>query len=251
VLLLLHGFGANKDNWTRIGKYFTPYFRVIAPDLPGFGESSPDPDGDHSIGIQADRVKAFIRALGIETFHMGGNSMGGHIAGVFAARYAQGLKSLLLLAPAGVASAEPSEVFRLVKEGKKNPLVAENAEEYERLLNFVFVKRPFIPRPIKKFLIREAIRHRQRNAAIFKQLHRSFENLHLERLLKGYKTPTLIVWGGKDRVLHASGAKILESVMPKAKACVLENVGHVPMIERPEQTAQLYIDFLEGKMPAF
>ena len=42
VLLLLHGFGGNKDNWTRVAKYLTPHFKVIAPDLPGFGESSSD-----------------------------------------------------------------------------------------------------------------------------------------------------------------------------------------------------------------
>ncbi len=245
VLLLLHGFGANKDNWTRIGKYLTPYFRVVAPDLPGFGESSPDAHGDYTVGVQADRVKAFVRALGIESFHLGGNSMGGHIAGVYAAIYPKDLKSLLLLAPAGVASAEPSEVFRLLKEGKKNPLVVESAEDYEHLLDFIFVKRPFIPCPIKKFLIREAIRHRQLNATIFKQLHRSFENLHLESLLKGHKTPTLIVWGEKDRILHVSGAGILESVMGKAKAKIMNGVGHVPMIEKPEETARLYLSFLD------
>jgi abhydrolase domain-containing protein 6 len=121
-LVLLHGFGANKDNWTRIGKHLTPYFRVIAPDLPGFGQSSADPDGDYTIGIQAERVKAFVRTLGIKSFHLGGNSMGGNIAGVYAARYPEDLKSLLLVSPAGVASAEPSEMFRLLKEGKSNPL---------------------------------------------------------------------------------------------------------------------------------
>ena len=249
VLVLLHGFGANKDNWTRIGKYLTPHFRVIAPDLPGSGQSGADPEGDYTIGTQAERVKAFLGTLGIKSFHLGGNSMGGFIAGVYAARYPEDTKSLLLLAPAGVASAEPSELFRLLKEGKPNPLVVKSVEEYERLLDFVFVKKPFIPGPIKRFFIREAIRHRPINLEIGKDLQKSFKDLHLEELLKGQRTPTLIVWGDKDRVLHVSGAGILESVMPKAKAHVMENVGHVPMLERPEQTARLYVDFLEGKMP--
>jgi hypothetical protein len=59
ALVLLHGFGANKDNWDRIAKYLTPHFRVIAPDLPGFGESSPAPDGDYGIRVQAERVNIF------------------------------------------------------------------------------------------------------------------------------------------------------------------------------------------------
>lgn len=245
ALVMLHGFGGNKDNWTRIGKYLTPFFRVIAPDLPGFGQSSPDPDGDYTIGNQAEWVKAFVRTLGIKSFHLAGNSMGGNIAGVYAARYPEDLKGLLLLAPGGVASAEPSELVRLLKEGRPNPLVVESVEDYERLLDFIFVKRPFIPRPIKKFLIREAIQHQSLNRKIFKQLIRSVGVPPLEDLLKGLNVPTLIVWGEKDKVLHVSGAKILESVIPKGRAEVMESIGHVPMIERPEETARLYLSFFK------
>lgn len=245
ALVLLHGFGANKDNWTRIGKHLTPHFRVIAPDLPGFGESSPDPDGDYSIRVQAERVKAFVRALGIKSLHLGGSSMGGNIAGAYASSYPKNLKSLLLIAPSGVASSEPSEMNRRLKEGKPNPLVVESVEDYERLLDFVFVKRPFIPHPIKKVLIQEAIEHQPLNRKIFQQLLSSADVPPLEVLLKGLPVPTLIVWGAQDRVLHVSGAKILESVMPKAKAEVMDAVGHLPMIEKPEETAGLYLSFLE------
>ena len=52
VVVLLHGFGANKDNWTRMARYLTPHFRVIAPDLTGFGESSPDPGDDYRSALR-------------------------------------------------------------------------------------------------------------------------------------------------------------------------------------------------------
>jgi len=249
ALVLLHGFGANKDNWTRIGKYLTPHFRVIAPDLTGFGESSPAPDNDYAISIQAERVKAFVMALGIKSLHLGGSSMGGNIAGVYASNYPEEVKSLLLIAPSGVASSDPSEMNRRLMDGKPNPLVAESIEDYERLLDFVFVKRPFIPRPIKKLLIQEAIEHQPLNSKIFKQLHSSRDVQPLEILLNGVTVPTLIVWGSHDRVLHVSGAKILEAVIPNARAEVLDAVGHLPMIEKPEETAGLYLSFLEKREP--
>ncbi len=107
VLVLIHGFGGNKDNWTRIAKYLTPHFRVIAPDLPGFGQSTRGPNGDYTIGAQVKRVRAFVRALGIESFHIGGNSMGGNISGAFAARYPEDLKSLWLLARAALPLPNP------------------------------------------------------------------------------------------------------------------------------------------------
>jgi len=243
ALVLLHGFSANKDNWARIGRYLTPYFRVIAPDLPGFGESSLDPDGDYTIGVQVERVKAFIRALGVKSLHLGGSSMGGSIAGAYAARYQNDLKSLLLIAPGGVASSEPSEMFRLLKKDKPNPLIAKSAEGYEYLLDFVFVKKPFIPGPVKKALIQEAIAHQPLYQKIFKQLLSSVE-LPLEIVLRGLQVPTLIIWGAQDRVLHVSGAKILKSVIPKARVEVMDAVGHLTMIEKPEETAELYLSFL-------
>jgi pimeloyl-ACP methyl ester carboxylesterase len=248
-LVLLHGFGANKDNWTRMARHLTAHFRIIAPDLPGFGESSADPDADYTISVQVDRVKAFVRALGIQSLYLGGNSMGGNIAGVYAARYPGELKSLLLIAPGGVASSEPSEMFQLLKDGMPNPLVAGSPEDYEHLLDFVFVKRPFIPRAIEKYLIREAMEHQPLNSKIFKQLLTSRDVPPLEQLLNGVPIPTLIVWGTGDRVLHVSGAKILKRAMPKAEVAVMNGVGHLPMIEKPKETAKLYLDFLQKREP--
>ena len=87
VLVLLHGFGGNKDNWTRVAKYLTPHFRVIAPDLPGFGESSKDFDASYTYSAQADRIHQFVQALGVDKFHLGGNSMGGNLSGNYAAKF--------------------------------------------------------------------------------------------------------------------------------------------------------------------
>ncbi|MDZ4163952.1 MAG: alpha/beta hydrolase [Smithellaceae bacterium] len=245
TLVLLHGFGANKDNWTRMAKHLTPHFRVIAPDLPGFGESASNPDGDYTILVQAERVKEFVQALGIKSFHLGGNSMGGFIAGAYGSRFPEDLKSLLLIAPAGVAAAEPSDLFRLLLAGKPNPLIAENEKDYEVLLDFVFVKRPFLPWPIKKFLAREAVARQPLNSRIFQQLRSSADTPPLEVMLKGLPAPTLIIWGREDRVLHVSGAKILASVMPRAKTEIMDKVGHAPMIEKPQETAARYLGFVK------
>jgi pimeloyl-ACP methyl ester carboxylesterase len=171
--------------------------------------------------------------------------MGGNIAGAYASRYPEDIKSLLLIAPGGVASSEPSEMFLRLKEGKPNPLVAKSVEDYERLLDFVFVTRPFIPRPIKRLLIQEAIEHQPLNKKIFKQLRSGANVPPLEVLLNGLSVPTLIVWGSQDRVLHVSGAKIIESVMPDARVEIMDAVGHLPMIEKPEETAVLYLGFLD------
>ncbi len=244
-LVLIHGFGANKDNWTRIGKFLTPYFHVIAPDLPGFGESSKEPNDKYTIKDQALFLKQFVDKLGLKSFHLGGNSMGGNISGQYAALFQGDLKSLFLIAPGGVVSSEKSEMYQMVKNGKPNPLVARNPEEYDKLLEFVFVKKPFIPGPIKSYLTGVAIENQNLNKKVFQLIKDPKLNEPMELLLKDVDVKTFILWGTEDRVLHSSGAKILGSLVDNSKVIVLKDVGHIPMIEIPEKTAKLYLEFLE------
>jgi abhydrolase domain-containing protein 6 len=244
-LVLIHGFGADKDNWTRMSKFLTPYFHVIAPDLPGFGESSKEPNDKYTIKDQAIFLKQFIDKIGVKSFHLGGNSMGGNISGQYAALYQDDLKSLFLIAPGGVFSSEPSEMFQILKNGEPNPLVAQNPEEYEKLLEFVFVEKPFIPGPVKSYLTEVAIENRDLNKKIFKIIKGSNSNEPMESLLKNVEVKTFILWGSEDRVLHPSGAKILGSIAKNSRVTVIKGVGHAPMIEMPEKTTELYLEFLK------
>jgi len=65
----------------------------------------------------------------------------------------------------------------------------------------------------------------------------------MESILKNIDVKTLILWGAEDRVLDSSGAKILDLILKNSKAIILEDTGHVPMIEIPEKTARLYLNF--------
>jgi len=136
---------------------------------------------------------------------------------------------------------------RELDAGKSNPLVVESVEDYKRLIDFIFVKKPFIPGPMLNQLAKQAIKNRPLNQNIFKQINAASKTTGLESTLNGSVVPTLIVWGANDRVLHVSGAKILESVMPKAQVSIMEGVGHLPMLEKPKETAEIYISFLRQK----
>jgi pimeloyl-ACP methyl ester carboxylesterase len=203
-------------------------------------------DAAYTYAAQVDRLHRFVKALGVEKFHLGGNSMGGNIAANYTARYEDDILSLWLIATGGVLSAQPSEMSRILNSGGENPLVAATAEEFDRLLDFVFAERPFIPGPIKSHLAREAIDHRPLNQRIFKQIISTDGGNYvpLEELLKNVQTKTLILWGDRDRVLHVSGAKILEAAMPDAKAVIMKNIGHLPMVEKPEASANVFLAFI-------
>src|SRR5262245_31209432 len=87
IMLLVHGFGADKDTWLPYARLLRRRFRVIAPDLPGFGESVRDPAMDYSAEAQIDRLHRLIRALELGPVHLAGNSLGGYLSGWYALEY--------------------------------------------------------------------------------------------------------------------------------------------------------------------
>ena len=109
-LVLLHGFAGDKDNFTRIARFLTPHYRVICPDLAGFGDAARDPQAGHSIPEQAERLRALLDRIAPGKVHLGGNSMGGFIAAQFAAAWPERVASLWLLDAAGTQASHSSAV---------------------------------------------------------------------------------------------------------------------------------------------
>lgn len=238
-LMLMHGFGANKDNFVRVAKYLTPRYRVIIPDHIGFGESAKPAQADYAPRAQAERLRALAQALGMPRLHLGGNSMGGHIALTYAALFPNEVASMWLLAPAGVWSAPPSEIRKRIAESGRNPMIVNNEEEFAELVAVVTAAPLPIPRRFLDVLAQERIRNHNLEQRIFKQLAED----PVEQRVRGLATPALIVWGAQDRVLHSGGARILQQLLARSEAILMPGVGHLPMLEQPEKCAFDYLKF--------
>jgi pimeloyl-ACP methyl ester carboxylesterase len=238
-LMLLHGFGADKDNFTRVARFLTPHYRVIVPDQIGFGESAHPQEADYAPIAQVARLKALAQALGIQSLHLGGSSMGGHIALTYAALHPADIKSLWLLDPAGVWTAPESELQKIISKTGHNPLMARNEDEFAGIFAFVMSDPPFIPTPMLNVMARERIRNFALEERIFKQLRAD----SVEERVTGRGAPTLIVWGEKDRVLNVANAHVLKKLMPNSQVVIMPGIGHLPMIERPQQSADDYLRF--------
>ena len=241
-LLLLHGFGANKENFAFAARYLTPHYRVIIPDLAGFGESAHPQDVDYSPVAQAGRLRELVQALGIREIHLGGNSMGGQIAMTYAAGHPGEVKSLWLMNPGGVKTASESELYRIIRDEKRNPLTARSADEFAQVYAFVMSDPPFIPRPMLNVMAQE----RMANVALEERIFDQIKADSVTERVTGLATPALIVWGAQDRVLHPGASEILHKAMPNSKVIVMPGVGHMPMLERPKQSAEDYLGFRAG-----
>ena len=244
-LVLLHGFAADKDHWTRVAPYLTSRFRVIAIDLPGFGESDKPMDRRYTGGDQVGRLHEIARRLGLTSFHLGGNSMGGMISLRYAATYPDEVKTLWLLAPAGVGTGPSGEIGRL-KPGDHVPLLARSLDELEKILPWVASKPPYIPRAVKRVLADRAAADYPLHMKIFYDLNAEWAADPLEKALAGLQTPTRIVWGDEDRLLSVTDAEPLHAALANSSVLLLPGIGHLPQLESPKVVAEDYLAFVEG-----
>lgn len=247
TLVLIHGFGANKDNWTRLAKEFQGEFNIYAIDLPGHGDSSKPLDIGYRFEDQVGYLNQVLNELGVEQFHMMGNSMGGAITALYAATYPAQVKTAVLFDPAGIFEYE-SELVGLVMEGN-NPLIPREEGDFDRLLDFALEERPFVPWPIFDVMEEKAIANQEVNEVIFGAIRDTGFEPDFSNAITSIRAPVLVVWGKLDRVIDYRNADVFVEAIPNARKEIMDGIGHVPMVEAPEQSAELFRSFLAEQHP--
>lgn len=240
-LLLIHGFGGNKDNFTRIADELGSYHLII-PDLLGFGDSSKPISADYRSDAQATRLHELLQVKGLAShIHIGGNSMGGAISVAYAAKYPNDVKSLWLVDSAGFWSAGISKSL----EGatlENNPLLVNNNEDFNRMYDFVMYKPPFVPKSVKAVFAQERIANKELESKILEQIVTDTVEERAQ-IIAEYNIPTLVVWGEKDQVIKPETVNAIKEIIPQTQIVMMKGVGHVPMIEAVKQTAEDYKAF--------
>jgi pimeloyl-ACP methyl ester carboxylesterase len=216
---------------------------VVAPDLPGFGASGRHEREAYDYAAQVERLRAFLDALGIPRAHLAGSSMGGTLAVLFALQHPDRVASVALVgSPHGIRTPRASDMDRLV-DGGAAPLVARTREDFQRMTSLVFARRPWLPYPVWHAAEARALRDAPSNLRIWKEQLK--DRWLLDARIAALRHPTLVLWGGADRVFDASGADVVRPRVPHALVRVLPQLGHLPMMEAPAPTAGAYRSFLE------
>ena len=244
VLLLVHGFGAEKDHWLAYARRFSRNYRVVVPDLPGFGEATRSSDLDYGVGEQAARLDAFLTALGISCCHAAGNSMGGYILLQLALGKSGRLASLTLLNNAGIKGSRQSELEEAVSRGE-SPLVMRSPDDIDRLLDLTMEKPLWIPARFKQVVFEQTKPHIDLLDDIFRDLSRDHIQTPLNDKLSRVSVPTLVVWGRHDRLVDVSCVEVLQTGIRGCESVLFEDLGHMPMVEAPIRTARHHIAFLD------
>lgn len=240
TLLLLHGYTASKELWLRCANQVDERYSIIIPDLAGHGETGFDPQWSYSPSAQATRLQRLLNALQVERATLIGNSMGGLIAANFALQYPERTNAIVVIDPAGVTAPVPSRAEKLFQQGQ-SPFEIDNWEDFQEFYAMTMAEPPYIP----EFVLRSMAQRYQEHKAEYIQIAEDFRNLdQLDGRLADITVPTLILWGSQDQLLDVSSAAVWYKGIPNAELEIFEGVGHMPMVERPAQTAERVQDFL-------
>ncbi len=242
-VVLLHGFGADKDRFGSLVPFLRRSFQVIIPDIPGFGDHAPNWSLSYDIDAQSERLEAFIKAIGLRRFHLLGLSLGGYLAGYYTVRFPKRVRTLALIDSAGFSTPVPSDAQRLFESQGRNIFLYTNEQELLDLVDFLLYRPVKLPTAVRRYWIRQGISQRFWREKLFADLMTG--GLHLMDSLAGaIKVPALVVWGAEDRICHVTAVERIHSLVEDCRACIIHRCGHIPMIEYPLLFGKIYLEFL-------
>jgi pimeloyl-ACP methyl ester carboxylesterase len=250
-LVFLHGLSGAWQNWLENIPHFSRAYRVLAPDLPGFG-ASPMPPWRISIPAYADFIHRFLDQAGVEECPVVGSSMGGFIAAEAAIGSPGRFPKLALVSAAGVSSARlrsrPTEVAARMLAAAAPYAIKARARTFKRpgareLAFANVVRRPLDLRPE---LLWEVFEGGLGDRGFVDALASLAGYDFLDRL-EEVETPTLIVWGREDRIVPSADAPEFGRRLRNSSTVIFGECGHLPMAERPVRFNRVLETFLSGE----
>jgi 4,5:9,10-diseco-3-hydroxy-5,9,17-trioxoandrosta-1(10),2-diene-4-oate hydrolase len=253
-VVLLHGGGpgaSGVSNYSRNIEPLAEHFRVIVPDMPGYGRSAKGVDGSDPFGYLADHIRGMLDVLGIDRAHLVGNSYGGSCALRLALDTPHRVDKLVLMGPGGVGTTRG-----LPTAGLKDLLgyYGGDGPSLDKLRTFIRTYLVYDGDAVPESLIQtryessidpEVVANPplQRPSGLRTLWRMDFTR---DPRLAKLATPTLVIWGRDDKVNKPSGAAMLGRRMPNADVLLTANTGHWVQWERADFFNSVTTAFLKG-----
>lgn len=250
-LVFVHGLGGCWQNWLENLPFFAKRRRVVALDLPGHG-SSEMPWERISISGYGRTVHELCERLGLGEVDLVGNSMGGFVSAEVALQFPERVNRLVLVSAAGITSADlkrsPGPVVLKVGAALATYTAARFKQIAARPMTRHFALSLVARHPslLAPDLVYEGLMRGTGKEGFDDALRATLDYDFRDRL-DDIRHPTLIVWGREDAVLPAKDADEYERLISNSRKVVLDDTGHIPMVERPVAFNDCVSEFLEGE----
>lgn len=247
IVVLIHGLAGSRDNWNRVARALTANYHVVIPDLPASGETQVPKDFDYSVPNVTEKLRRFIEAANLTgPAHVAGHSLGGSIAMLYAGQYPFETKSLFLIDAAGVYKSATTPYLKDPNQ-VKNMIVSKKGD-FNFLMQQAMHTPPFIPKEIAQAQEKMMIAQSEQTQKMVDQviaLNKLYTPDSFALLARSIDAPTLILWGKQDKIINVEVAPELKSLLKNAQVpVILDNVGHMPILEADQLVVQQYLPFL-------
>jgi len=255
TLLLFHGFTSTKGTWRSVLENFPDSLHVIAVDLPGHGGTTFNESDGFTARDMALRIHQLTQVLGLTRFHVGGQSLGGVVAVVFASLFPDEVQSATFVCPGMATAPHESPLYQaLADDDNRNAsvrkyLIPETREEMKFFLQASVKNKKLLDLP-EAHLMAYLEKRKEQNAAfwhMWKTLCVKMKDPAVNLCnvyMTSVKCPTLVVWGDSDELVHPHGAQILGKGIANSKVVIVPDCGHSVTAEKPKVLANLVLDFL-------
>ncbi|MET8704963.1 alpha/beta fold hydrolase [Streptomyces californicus] len=257
-VLLLHGGGpgaSGVSNYARNITELAKEYRVIVPDLPGYGRSTKGVDGSDPFGHLADGIRGLLDGLGLEKAHLVGNSYGGACALRLALDTPNRVDRMVLMGPGGIGTTRSlptpglnSLLNYYTGDGPSRRKLEKFIRDY-LVFNAADVPDAAIDERYRASIDPEVIASPPLRRPSGPNALRTVWKMDFTRdaRLSRLPVPTLVLWGAQDRVNRPSGGPMLAERMPNCDLYMAANTGHWVQFERAELFNRLCADFLAGR----
>ncbi len=257
TIVLLHGSNASLHTWEPWISELSDSFFVVTIDLPGHGLTGATPADDYTYKGMVDFLKEFTETVGLTKFALGGNSMGGGVTLAYALAHPGDLTHLILVDAAGISvPPQPGEereypiAFDLAGRWYTDWIlenITPRSLAAEGLATSVSVKSIITEDMIDQYW--ELARHPGNRRATGKRFAWYRENGTRNLDVTAILLPSLIIWGDEDKLIPVSTAYTLDGQLPDSELKIFNGVGHLPMEEKPTETASAVRSFLINSQP--
>jgi pimeloyl-ACP methyl ester carboxylesterase len=248
-IILIHGTSASLHTWEGWVRALEDNHRVITFDLPAFGLTGPSPEGDYTIAAYVRFVGALLDKLGIQRCVLGGNSIGGRVAWETARAMPNRIDKLILVDSGGYPSISTSVPlgFRLARLPVLNrflEVVTPRSLVEASVRNVYGDPSKVTPELVDRYFdMTVRTGNRRALGQRFAQADFGADAGRISEL----KLPTLIMWGGRDRLIPPGDAERFHHDIDGSRLAIFPDLGHVPQEEDPARTAAAVIDFLQAR----
>ncbi len=248
-IVLIHGTAASLHTWDDWTAELKENYRVIRMDIPAFGLTGPSDDADYSIGSYTKFLDRFLTQIKVDSFHLAGSSLGGNIAWNYALEQPNKVDKLILVDASGIPMGESKPwIFTLAKLPVLNKVLLHYTPRFfiDKNIKQVYEDDSKISDALITRYHKMALREGNRQAFIDRaKLDSTEDSIATINKLKNITHTTLLMWGEKDVWIPLSHGKAMLENIPNSRLEVLQNSGHVPMEENPQESLELLLKFLD------